>query len=100
MRYTERKDVTHQDFQERLEREYERRRPGRYAGYSDHRDGAHLIKEGYHWNGSGAQAFGGARSWPVVTTETLFQTGREDIAKEFADALAEFTELWLSERNL
>lgn len=45
------------------------------------------IKVGFHYNGSGAQAFGGAKQWPHVALHMNFPTHRQDLANSFAEEL-------------
>jgi len=51
---------------------------------------AHEIQAGYHFNGSGDKAFGGAREWPVVKTVIAFQEGQEKERDAFVEALKTF----------
>jgi len=51
---------------------------------------AHEIESGWHYNGSGAQAFGGAASWPHAKLDVSFQTGEEAKRDAFVEALKKF----------
>jgi len=50
------------------------------------------LKCNYHYNGSGTQAFGGAKQWPVITLEWAFQEGEETLRDVVARRLKEFVE--------
>jgi len=43
-------------------------------------------------NGSGDEAFGGAKEWPVIKCEVPFCTGEEEKAQKFYDKLKKFIE--------
>lgn len=45
---------------------------------------AHTVEIHKNYNGSGDDAFGGAREWPVVTVKVGFQVGEERRAIDFA----------------
>ena len=48
------------------------------------------IEKHYHYNGSGKQAFGGAKKWPVLTLHVDFETGKEKERDELAEKLKKF----------
>jgi len=50
---------------------------------------AHTVEIHKNYNGSGDDAFGGAREWPCVTAEIGFQVGEERRAIDFAKKLTE-----------
>jgi len=51
---------------------------------------AHEIKAGYNFNGSGPDAFGGAREWPTAHAKVAFQEGQEKERDAFVEALKDF----------
>ena len=48
---------------------------------------AHTVEIHSNYNGSGDDAFGGARAWPHVTAKIGFQVGEERRAIDFARKL-------------
>ena len=50
---------------------------------------AHTVEIHSHFNGSGDDAFGGAREWPHVTAKIGFQVGEERRAIDFARKVTE-----------
>lgn len=50
---------------------------------------AHIIEIRESFNGSGDDAFGGARSWPTIWVEVNFQTGEQRRSIDFAKKLLE-----------
>lgn len=71
--------------------------PGRYSKDDEERECAHEIGLIYNYNGSGADAFGGAKSWPVIELHSSFETYQEKRAKKFADDLGKFVKGWIKE---
>lgn len=55
-------------------------------------DGVHKVTTAYHFNGSGEDAFGGARQWPVISAKIGFQEGEEEKVLKFAKKLMAFIE--------
>ena len=51
-----------------------------------------LPKTAYSFNGSGADAFGGAEQWPVVSMKITFEEDDEEKALKFAKKLMAFIE--------
>lgn len=49
---------------------------------------AHVVEVRKSYNGSGDDAFGGAREWPTVWAEVSFQTGEDRRALDFAKKLS------------
>lgn len=60
-------------------------------------DNTHLIEIGYHYNGSGKQAFGGAEKWPSLKIQIDFEEGQEDSAKLFLKKLQPHIDILLQE---
>jgi hypothetical protein len=57
----------------------------------------HTIEEHYNYNGSGDDAFGGAKKWPVVTCHVAFSTGDEKRRDDFGVKLREFIDSYFAE---
>lgn len=62
--------------------------PGR-IGNDCEVDNAHTVEIHNNYNGSGDDAFGGAREWPHVTVKVGFQVGEERRAIDFAKKVTE-----------
>ena len=75
-------------------------RPGLLGGKDHRSENAHTVRNGFNYNGSGEDAFGGAKSWPVVTATVSFPTGRDDLAKRLTGDLKTFVDEFLTRNGL
>lgn len=82
--------------QKRVGRGFEYSRLG-LNGRSSQSGNAHIVEVHWNYNGSGPQAFGGAREWPVVSAHVSFVEGEEQRAEEFGAALRDFIDNYLNQ---
>jgi len=60
-------------------------------------DNVAVIELHTNVNGSGDKAFGGAKSWPVLTLKVGFQAGEEELRNQLAEKLEKVTQEFLEE---
>lgn len=68
------------------ENEYRVTAPGK-MGRGCESSNAIEIRGHHHYNGSGPQAFGGAKQWPNVTLQVAFEEGQEELRDTFIKSL-------------
>lgn len=61
---------------------------------------AATLREHYHYNGSGPQAFGGAKRWPALTLVVAFPENAEELRDLLGDRLRSAVDVFLQEHNL
>lgn len=71
-------------------------RPATMAGQV-RMDSAVTIQINEHFNGSGPQAFGGAKSWPTIDLHVPFCVGEEALRDRLSEKLAEVIDQYLSD---
>jgi hypothetical protein len=71
--------------------QYEVCAPGK-VGRDFETDNAITIEAKHHYNGSGPNAFGGAKQWPHVKLDVGFQEGQEGLRDEFVTQLRRLCE--------
>lgn len=93
-----RKEVGHREWIDDLNRPKFLRK-GTFAGGCTNFESVHNIELKHKYNGSGPDAFGGAREWPVVEAHVAFNENEHELAVEFAQGLAAFIHDFLSSRE-
>ena len=72
----------------------------KFAGDGHQTDGGVDVECGWHYNGGGPGAFGGASHWPHVSTSVSLPAGREDLRDELATELKETIDQFLEKKGL
>lgn len=70
----------------------EHTRPAEMAGAGYIGENAIKIRVGRNINGSGPNAFGGAKEWPSVDLDVAFPATDKERAEQFAEALKAFVD--------
>lgn len=74
-------------------------KPGWFAGHVLY-DNVYVIDVHSNYNGSGKQAFGGAKEWPVVDVQIAFEATEQAKAERFAVEIAKFVDTWLEKEKI
>lgn len=93
--------ITHRDGEPRdggTWRETEFVRPALLGGPGHDSSNGCELREHRNYNGSGSEAFGGAKDWPVVTLHVGLPAGREDLQKELGERLRALVDAFLAEK--
>lgn len=74
-------------------------RHGVFANNCTNYTSVHSIELRSHYNGGGANAFGGAKRWPVIEVKVAFKQNEYALAADFAKEIGEVIDRWMQEHG-